>query len=76
MVISVDIDQFTIRYTFVDQGSSIDILYWKTFKAMRIAKTEMMPYDDHVVGFSSEKVGTKGYIKLYTTFGEGKIPRL
>jgi len=72
MVISVDIDQFTIRKTLVDQGSSVYILYWKTFKAMRIAEAEMMPYDDHLVGFSGERVGTKGYIEFYTTFGEGK----
>jgi len=72
MVISVDIDRFTIRKTLVDQGSSVDILYWKTFKAMRIPEVEMMPYDDHMVGFSSERVGTKGYIELYTTFGEEK----
>ena len=75
MVISVDIDRFTIQKTLVDQGSSVDILYWKTFKAMRIAETEMMPYNDHVVGFLGERVGTKGYIELYTTFGEGKNTR-
>jgi len=69
MVISVDIDNFTIKKTLVDQGSSVDILYWKTFKAMRIPEEEMMPYNDHVVGFSGKRVGTKGYIELYTTFG-------
>ena len=72
MVISVDIDKFTIMKMMVDQGSSIDILYWKTFKAIRIPQAEMVPYDDHVVGFASEKVGTKGYIELSTTFSEGK----
>jgi len=36
---------------------------------MRISAEEMMPYNDHVVGFSGERVGTKGYIDLYTTFG-------
>ena len=41
MVISLDIDRFTIRKTLVDQGSSVDILYWKTFKAMRIPEAEM-----------------------------------
>jgi len=56
----------------VDQGSSIDILYWKTFKAMRIPEAEMVPYDDHVVRFLGERVGTKGYIELYTTFGQEK----
>jgi len=69
MVILIDIDRFTIRKTLVDQGSLVDILYWKTFKAMRIPEVEMVPYDDHVVGFSEKKVGTKGYIELYTTFG-------
>jgi len=64
MVISVDIDRFTIKKTLVDQGSSVDILYWKTFMAMRIFEAEMVPYDDHVVGFSGERVGTKGYIEL------------
>ena len=72
MVISVDIDRFTIRKTLVDQGSLVDILYWKTFKAMRIPEAEMVPYDDHVVGFSGERVGTKGYIELYTTFDQEK----
>jgi len=69
MVISVDIDNFTINKALVDQGSSVDILYWKTFKAMRIPVEEMMPYNDHVVDFSGERVGTKSYIQLYTTFG-------
>jgi len=68
MVISVDIDNFTIKKALVDQGSSVDILYWKTFKAMRIPVEEMMPYNNHVVGFSGERVGTKGYIELYITF--------
>ena len=68
MAISVDIDNFTIKKTLVDQGSSVDILYWKTLKAMRISEEEMMPYNDHVVGLSGERVGTKGYIELYTTF--------
>jgi len=42
MVILVDIKKFTIMKTLVHQGSSVDILYWKTFKAMRILEAEMM----------------------------------
>lgn len=72
MVISVDIDRFTIRKTVVNQESLVNILYWKSFKAIRIPEAEMVLYDDHVVGFSGEKVGTKGYIELYTTFDEEK----
>jgi len=36
---------------------------------MRIPEVEMVPYGDHAVEFLGEKVGTKGYIELYTTFG-------
>jgi len=75
MVISIDIDNITIMKTLVDRGSSVDILYWKTFKAMRIPIEEMTPYDDHVVDFSGERVGTKGYIELYTTFGLDKASK-
>jgi len=39
---------------------------------MRIPEEGIVPYDVHVVGFTGEKVGTKGYIELYTTFGKGK----
>jgi len=75
MVISVDIDNFTIMKTLVDKGNSIDILYWKTFKAMRIPIEEIVPYDDHMVGFFGERVGTKGYIELYITFSLGKASK-
>ena len=36
MVIIVEIEKIAITKVLVDQGSSVDILYWKTFKKMRI----------------------------------------
>jgi len=76
MVISIDIDKFIIMKMLVHKGSSIDNLYWKTFKAMRIPEAEMMSFDDHVVSFSGEIVGIKGYIELYITFSEGKARKI
>jgi len=58
--------------TLMDQGSSVDILYWKIFKEMRKPEAKMVSYDVHVVSFAGERVSTKGYIELYTTFGEVK----
>jgi len=75
MVISVNIDKFTVMKTLVDQGSFVDILYWKTFKQIRIAEKEMKSYDDHVVSFSGQRVGTQGHIELYTTFDEGEASK-
>jgi len=70
MVITVEIDKFAITKVLVDQGSSIDILYWKTLKKMGIPETNIQPYEEQIVGFSGERVDTKGYLDLFTTFGE------
>jgi len=76
MVITMQIDKFSITMVLVDQGSLGDILYWRTFKKMRIPETEIQSYDEQIVGFSGERVDTKGFIDLYTTFGEeGSLSR-
>jgi len=41
MVITVDINKFEIIKMLIDQGCSVDILYWKTFKKMRIPETKI-----------------------------------
>jgi len=48
MVITVEINKFEITKVLVDQGSSVDILYWKTFRKMRIPETR-----DDVAGRSA-----------------------
>ena len=59
MVISVEITNYIIKKTLVDQGSSTDIFFWKTFKQMDIPKSEILPHDDPLFDFAGEKVGTK-----------------
>ena len=75
MVIMVDIDKFAIAKVLVDHGSSIDILYWETFKKMRIPETKVQPYDEQIFGFLGERVDTKGYIDLFTTFGDDSLSK-
>ena len=70
MVIIVEIDKFAISKVLVDHGSSVDILYRRTFRKMRIPESEIQPYEEQIVRFSGERVDTRGYIDLYTTFGE------
>ena len=38
MVISVEIEDFAVRKTLVDQGSLVDILYWGTFKKLKFSE--------------------------------------
>jgi len=34
MVINVEVTNFAVMKMLIDQGSSINILYWKTFKML------------------------------------------
>jgi len=72
MVITMEIENFTVMKTLVNQASSVDILYWKTFKKLQISESDIQYYEDQIIGFLGERVDTRGYIDLYTKFGEGK----
>jgi len=41
MVITVEIENFAVMKTLVDQGSSVDILYWSTFKKLKIPEEDV-----------------------------------
>ncbi|XP_020205721.1 uncharacterized protein LOC109790885 [Cajanus cajan] len=75
MVISVEINNCVVKKTLVDQGSSADILYWKTFEQLGIPKQELTPYGEPLVRFSGERVDTRGTIDLYTYFGDDQHRR-
>jgi len=70
MVITVDLANCEIKKMLVDYGSSVDVLYWRTFKKMGLDESEIIPLDEQIVRFLGERVDTKGYIDLHTKFGE------
>ena len=71
MVITVEIEIYAVKKVLVDQGSSVDILYWTTYQKLQLPDTDMVPYDEPIYGFSGEQVSTHGYIDLHTVFREG-----
>jgi len=74
MVITVEITKYAVMKTLVDQGSSLDILFWDNFRKLHL-KGDMVPFREHIIGLSGEMVDTKGYIDLVTTFGRGSATR-
>jgi len=46
----------------------VDVLYWKTFKRMSLDEDAIIALDEQIVGFSGERVNTKGYVDLHTKF--------
>jgi len=64
IVITIEIVDYRVRKVLVDQGRSVNILYWKTYKKMDITKELIVPYNEQIIDFSGEQVDTKGYLDL------------
>ncbi|XP_027911521.1 uncharacterized protein LOC114170230 [Vigna unguiculata] len=58
MVITVEVENFVVKKVLIDQGSSVDILYWKTFNKMQIPLADLTPHNEPIYGFSGERVPT------------------
>ena len=71
MVITVELENYTVKKVLIDQGNSIDILYWTTYQKLQLATTAMVPYDEPIYDLSREKVFTHRYIDLHTVFSDG-----
>ncbi|XP_020211789.1 uncharacterized protein LOC109796532 [Cajanus cajan] len=69
MVISVEVANWEVQKTLIDQGSSADVLYWPTFLKLDIPHNMIQPYSEPLVGFAGERVHTRGFIELLTSFG-------
>ena len=63
------------NHNFIDQGSSTDILYWKTFQRLEVSPNTIQLHADPLLGFVGEQVETTGYVDLMTTFGQGLLSR-
>ena len=73
MVVSIVIANFMVSKVLIDQGSSTYILYWKTFQRLKISPATIQPHYGLLLGFTGEKVETRGYVDLMTTVGQGKL---
>ena len=69
MVIVVEVTSYTVMKTLVDQGSSMDVIFLKTFKKLSLPSEVIVLFDEHIVSFSSDRVDTRGYVNLYTSQG-------
>jgi len=45
MVITIDLANCEVRKTLVDQGSFVDVLYWRMFRKMGLEESEIIPLD-------------------------------
>ena len=59
-----------MHHVLVDNGSSMDILYYPAFQQMRIDREQLIPTNAPLVGFGGTKVFPLGVITLFVTAGD------
>ncbi|XP_017423558.2 uncharacterized protein LOC108332762 [Vigna angularis] len=75
MVITAEIARYDVKKVLIDQGSSVNILYWTTFLKMDLSEDLIAPFNEQIVGFVGERVDTRGYLDLRTRLGTGREAR-
>ncbi|XP_020209300.1 uncharacterized protein LOC109794245 [Cajanus cajan] len=54
MVIAVEVANWEVHKALIDQGSSIDVLYWPTFLRLDIPYSLIQPHTEPLVNFTGE----------------------
>ena len=75
MVVSIIISNFMVYKVLINQGNSIDIMYWKTFQRLEVSPDIIHPHTNPFLDFAEKRIETKGYVDLMTTFDQGKFSR-
>jgi len=57
-----------VHRVLVDQGSSVDVMFWPTFTQLQLPLDQLRPYGGCLYGFAGDQVEVRGYIQLRTTF--------
>lgn len=72
LVITTNINEYSIHKILIDTRASRDILYWNTFRNMNLDEKDLKISDTTPVkGFGQVKIPVAGNITLQVTLGEG-----
>jgi len=75
IVISLATAGRMVHRVLVDQGSSIDVMFWPTFEKLQLSSDQLRPCGGCLYGFAGDKVEVRGYIELRTMFTDGLASR-
>nr|XP_017221509.1 PREDICTED: uncharacterized protein LOC108198257 [Daucus carota subsp. sativus] len=70
LVVAMRIATMNVHRVFVDNGSSVNILYYDTYKKMGLPDKDMTVENLYIYGFGGEAIKAKGTIRLPVTLGE------
>ena len=70
LVVKLRVGDYNIRQVLVDNGSSVDILYYPAFQQMRIDRGQLVSVNAPLVGFGGTRVFLNGVVMLSVTVGD------
>jgi hypothetical protein len=70
MVIEVNVAGWVIGKILVDNGSSADILFMKTFEKTSLSQHMLQPPEYPLLGFGGKPIKPVGKIPLHVSFGD------
>ncbi|XP_074323440.1 uncharacterized protein LOC141660358 [Apium graveolens] len=73
LVITILIGAINVHRVFLDNGSSVNILYYSTYKKLGFPDSDMNFEDAHIYGFTGEAVRVMGSVRIPVTLGEGAM---
>ncbi|KAL2505536.1 Uncharacterized protein Adt_21157 [Abeliophyllum distichum] len=69
LIITIPVSRVNVHRTLVDDGSSVNVLYLRTFKQMDIDARHVRPFRKPPQGFTGDYVNPKGQISLVVELG-------
>ncbi|VFQ93083.1 unnamed protein product [Cuscuta campestris] len=72
LVVKCEINEVIIHRCYVDNGSSVNIMYVKTFEELGLKKELLKRVRTPLSGFTGDIINSEGLIEVMVTFGDGE----
>ncbi|XP_065626129.1 uncharacterized protein LOC136066174 [Quercus suber] len=69
LVIMLTIEGFNTKRILVDNGNSVDIIYFSAFQQLKLDPRRLHPFDSPLISFSGDRVYPRGIVTLTVTVG-------
>ncbi|XP_027108962.1 uncharacterized protein [Coffea arabica] len=69
LVIEVLTNNYIVKKVYIDPGSSVDVMYLRTFESLKLVREHMTPVRTPLVGFGGHVVHSEGMVTLTVTLG-------
>ncbi|VFQ90193.1 unnamed protein product [Cuscuta campestris] len=75
LVVKCEINEVVIHRSYIDNGSSVNIMYVKTFDELGLKKELLRRVRTPLSGFTGDIIDSEGLIEVMVTFGDGEHKR-